>query len=170
MKYFATVLAVFLCLQLVAQTPEEKLAQKGITLPEVSKPIANYVNAVRVGKLLFLSGKGPQAANGEYTKGKLGSDLNVQQGYAAAELTGINLLAVLKAELGNLSKVKRIVKVNGYVNSDSNFYEQPAVMNGFSDLMVYVFGDKGKHARAALGTNTLPMNIAVEIEMIVEVK
>lgn len=170
MKYVITALALFLSLQTMAQTPEEQLAKKGIKLPAVGKPIANYVNTVRSGNLIFLAGKGPQDAKGEYTKGKLGSDLTVEQGYAAAELTAINQLAALKAELGDLSKVKRIVKVNGYVNSENNFYQQPSVINGFSDMMVYVFGEKGKHARTALGTNTLPLNMAVEIEMIVEVE
>lgn len=170
MKYLITALALFVTISALAQTPEEKLAQKGIKLPTVGKPIANYVNAVRSGNLIFLAGKGPQDAKGEYTKGKLGSDLTVEQGYAAAELTAINQLAALKAEIGDLSKVKRIVKVNGFVNCESNFYQQPAVINGFSDMMVYVFGEKGKHARAALGTNSLPLNMAVEIEMIVEVE
>ncbi len=159
---------IFSCLGAAAQSPEEKLAAKGIKLSEVSKPVANYVNAVRVGNLIFLAGKGP-SVKGDYIKGKLGSDLTVEQGYQAAELTAIAQLSALKAELGDLSRVKRIVKVNGFVNSENNFYQQPAVINGFSDMMVYVFGEKGKHARTAVGTNTLPFNMAVEVEMIVEV-
>ena len=131
--------------------------------------MANYVHAVRTGNLIYLSGKGPQQANGEYLKGKLGSNISIDQGYQAARLTGTIHLAVLKHELGDLSKVKRIVKVNGYVNSDDNFYDQPKVMNGYSDLMVEIFGDKGKHARTALGVNTLPFNMLVEVELIVEV-
>lgn len=162
-------LLFFSGLSVAAQSPEVQLAARGIQLTEVGKPVANYVNAVRTGNLIFLAGKGP-SVNGDYIKGKLGKELTVEQGYKAAEITAIAQLSVLKAELGDLSKVKRIVKVNGYVNSESDFYQQPAVINGFSDLMVYVFGEKGKHARTALGTNTLPFNMAVEVEMIVEVE
>ncbi len=169
MKPFLLCLLFFSCLHTMAQSPEAQLAARGIQLTEVGKPVANYVNAVRTGNLLFLAGKGP-SVNGDYIKGKLGKELTVEQGYKAAEITAIAQLSVLKAELGDLSKVKRIVKVNGYVNSESDFYSQPAVINGFSDLMVYVFGEKGKHARTALGTNTLPFNMAVEVEMIVEVE
>ena len=151
------------------QSPEEKLAKSGIKLQPLKSPVANYVHAVRTGKLIYLSGKGPQDANGEYSKGKVGKDVSIDQGYQAARLTGTIHLAVLKQEIGDLSKVKRIVKVNGYVNSDDGFYDQPKVMNGFSDLMVEIFGDKGKHARTALGVNTLPFNMIVEVEMIVEV-
>ncbi len=153
-----------------AYDPEAKLAQLGISLPEVAAPVANYVNAVRTGKLLFLAGKGPKQANGEYLTGKVGRDLSVEQGYQAARLTGLAQLAVLKAELGNLNKVKRIVKVTGMVNCTPDFTMQPEVINGFSDLMVEVFGERGKHARAAVGMNSLPRNIAVEIEMVVEVE
>lgn len=149
--------------------PEAKLKEMGITLPEVSAPVANYVNGVRTGNLLFMSGKGPKQANGEYISGKLGADLTIEQGYEAAKLVGIQQLAGLKAELGNLNKVKRIVKVLGMVNSAPDFADQPKVINGFSDLMVEVFGDKGKHARSAVGMGALPSNIAVEIEIIVEI-
>ena len=149
--------------------PEAKLADLGIELPEVSPPVANYVNAVRTGNLLFLAGKGPNKPEGGYVTGKLGADLSVEDGYEAARLTGIAQLAVLKAELGNLNKVKRIVKVLGMVNSAPDFGDQPEVVNGYSDLMVEVFGDRGKHARAAVGMGALPRNIAVEVEMIVEV-
>ncbi len=149
--------------------PEAKLADLGIELPEVSPPVANYVNAVRTGNLLFLAGKGPNKPEGGYVTGKLGADLSVEEGYEAARLTGIAQLAVLKAELGNLNKVKRIVKVLGMVNSAPDFGDQPEVVNGYSDLMVEVFGDRGKHARAAVGMGALPRNIAVEVEMIVEV-
>ena len=165
--FFAMVL---LSLNTLAQTPEENLKSLKIQLPSESAPVASYVNAVRTGNLIFLAGKGPRKENGEYITGKLGDSLNIQQGYEAARLTGINQLAVLKEMLGDLSKVKRIVKVNGYVNSTSNFYNQPQVINGYSDLMIQVFGDKGKHARTAIGVNTLPMNIAVEVEMVVEVQ
>jgi len=152
------------------QTPEESLIKLNIELPKPAEPIASYVHYVRVDNLLYLSGKGPQNAAGEYTKGKLGSDLTVEQGYAAARLTAINQIAVLKMALGDLSKVKRIVKVNGFVNSASNFYDHPKVINGFSDLMIEVFGEKGRHARTSLGVAALPVNMAVEIEVIVEVE
>ena len=108
-------------------------------------------------------------ANGENITGKVGADLSIEEGYNAARETGINQLSVLKAELGNLNKVKRIVKVLGMVNCSSDFSDQPKVINGYSDLMVEIFGDRGKHARAAVGMNALPGNIAVEIEMILEV-
>ncbi|WP_026751600.1 RidA family protein [Sediminibacterium sp. C3] len=169
MKTLFSLIVVFSCLQLVAQSPEEKLTAAGIVLPTVSSPVANYVNAVRIGNLIFLSGKGPSDTQGKYITGKLGSDLSIEQGYAAARLTAINQLAVLKKELGELGKIKRIVKVLGLVNSASDFYDQPKVMNGFSDLMVLALGEKGKHARSAIGTNTLPFNMAVEVELIVEV-
>jgi len=153
-----------------AQNPEEKLQQMGITLPVPSKPVATYVNAVRTGNLVYLSGKGPTNPDGTNITGKVGKDLSIQQGYEAAKSTGINLLAALKAEIGSLNKVKRIVKVLGMVNCPADFTEQPQVINGFSDFMVEVFGEKGKHARSAVGMNALPKNIAVEIEMIVEIE
>ena len=149
--------------------PQSNLKDLGIQLNEPSSPVANYVNAVRVGNLIFMSGKGPLKANGENITGKLGADLSIEQGYEAARITAINQLSVLKSELGNLNKVKRIVKVLGMVNSTSDFTDHPKVINGYSDLMVKVFGDRGKHARAAVGMGSLPGNIAVEIEMIVEV-
>ncbi|TMU54771.1 RidA family protein [Flagellimonas algicola] len=150
--------------------PESKLADLDITLGTPSSPVANYVNVVRTGNLLFLAGKGPTQANGELITGKVGDDLTVEQGYEAARVTGINQLTVLKAELGNLNKVKRVVKVLGMVNAVPEFGNHPEVINGFSDLMVEVFGDRGKHARAAVGMGSLPRNIAVEIEMIIEVE
>jgi enamine deaminase RidA (YjgF/YER057c/UK114 family) len=153
-----------------AQTPEENLASKGIVLPAIPSPIANYVNAVRVGNLLYLSGKGPLQNDGKYITGKLGKDLSIEQGYEAAKLTAIIQIAVLKHELGTLGKVKQIVKVLGMVNSDSSFTNHPKVINGFSDMMVAIFGEKGKHARSAVGMASLPMNMAVEVEMIVEIE
>ena len=150
--------------------PEAKLQALDITLETPSAPVANYVNAVRTGNLIFLAGKGPRQANGEYIKGKLGQDLTIEEGYEAARITAINQLSVLKAELGNLNKVKRIVKVLGMVNAAPDFTDQPKVVNGYSDLMVEVFGERGKHARAAVGMGSLPSNIAVEVEMIVEVE
>lgn len=148
--------------------PEARLKELGIELPPVSAPVANYVNAVRTGNLLFLAGKGPKQSNGEYIKGKVGADLTEAQGAEAARIVAINQLAVLKAELGDLKKVKRIVKVLGMVNSTPDFENHPEVINGFSNLMVEVFGEKGKHARAAVGMGSLPRNIAVEIELVVE--
>jgi enamine deaminase RidA (YjgF/YER057c/UK114 family) len=153
----------------VGYDPESKLQELGLKLSTPSAPVANYVNAVRTGNLIFLAGKGPKKADGENITGKLGADLTIEQGYEAARITGINQLSVLKAELGNLNKVKRIVKVKGMVNSTSEFTDHPKVINGYSDLMVEVFGQRGKHARAAVGMGSLPSNIAVEIEMIVEV-
>ncbi len=149
---------------------DKKLKELGIELITPAKPVANYVKAVRTGNLLYLSGDGPTLANGQYITGKLGFDLTIEQGYEAAKQTGISILSTLKAELGDLNKVKRIVKVLGMVNSASTFTDQPKVINGFSDLMVAVFGEKGKHARSAVGMAALPSNIAVEIEIIVEVE
>ena len=150
--------------------PEARLEELGITLPPAPEPVANYVNGVRTGNLIFLAGKGPKRADGTELRGKLGADLTIEQGYEGARLTAINQLAVLKEMLGDLSKVTRIVKVLGMVNSDPNFVEQPAVINGFSDLIVEVFGERGKHARAAVGMASLPRGQAVEIEMVVEVE
>lgn len=153
-----------------SQTPEQKLQSLGIILPAPTSPVANYVKFVRTGNLIFLSGHGPVNVDGKYTTGKLGKDLSIEEGYAAAKLTGINLLSTLKSAVGDLSKVKRVIKVLGMVNSTESFTDQPKVINGFSDLMVAVFGDKGKHARSAVGMVSLPMNMAVEIEMIVEIE
>jgi len=149
--------------------PEAKLKELGIVLPEVSAPVANYVNSVRTGNLVYLSGKGP-LKDGKYIEGKVGVDLTIEQGYEAGRITAIESLASLKAEIGNLNKVKRIVKVLGMVNCAPDFRDQPAVVNGYSDLMVEVFGDRGKHARSAVGMGSLPGNIAIEVEVIVEVE
>lgn len=143
---------------------EERLKELNITLRDAPPPVANYVNAVKTGNLLFMAGKGPSKAEGGYITGKVGVDLTVEEGYKAARLTAIAQLSVLKHELGDLNKVVRIVKVLGMVNSDSSFTQHPEVINGFSDLMVEVFGDRAKHARAAVGMGSLPRNIAVEIE------
>jgi enamine deaminase RidA (YjgF/YER057c/UK114 family) len=154
---------------LLAQDPEARLKEKGIVLSQPSAPVATYVNAVRVGTLLYLAGKGPNKPDGSYVTGKVGKDLTIEQGYEAARLTAIAHLSVLKAELGSLNKVKRIVKVLGMVNCAEDFKDQPKVINGYSDLMVEIFGDKGKHARSAVGMYSLPLGIAVEVEVIVEV-
>jgi enamine deaminase RidA (YjgF/YER057c/UK114 family) len=149
-------------------TAEENLKQKNIKLPAAASPVANYVPAVRVGNLLFLSGAGPGPND---PRGKVGKELTLDQGYQAARATGLNLLAATRAALGSLDKVKRIVKVLGMVNSAPGFTDQPKVINGFSDLMVEVFGETiCKHARSAVGMSELPFNIPVEIEMIVEVE
>jgi enamine deaminase RidA (YjgF/YER057c/UK114 family) len=153
------------------QSPEERLKALGIDLIVPTKPVANYVKAVRIGHLLYLSGHGPTKVDGTDITGKVGEELTIEQGIEAARRTAISLISTLKMELGgNLGRVKRIVKVNGWVNCTDDFKDQPKVMNGCSDLLVAVFGEKGKHARTSLGTNALPSNIAVEIEMIVEVK
>ncbi|MEM6967596.1 MAG: RidA family protein [Bacteroidota bacterium] len=146
------------------------LKKLDIELPTLSKPLANYVHTVRTGNLIYTAGKGPTRPDGSYYTGKLGDDLTVEQGQEAARLAGIRLLASLQAELGDLNKVKRIVKVLGMVNATPDFTEHSQVINGFSDLMVSVFGERGKHARSAVGMSSLPVNIAVEIEMIVEVE
>jgi enamine deaminase RidA (YjgF/YER057c/UK114 family) len=147
-----------------AQKPEEKLKQMGLEIPEVCQPIANYVKWKQVGNLLYLAGSGPKVY------GKVGADLSVEQGYQAARDTGLEIIAVLKAATGDLSRIKQFVKVLGMVNATPEFTAQPAVINGFSDLMVEVFGEKGKHARSAVGVGSLPNNMAVEIEVIVELE
>ena len=150
--------------------PEAKLDSMGIVLPQPAIPVANFVNTVQVGNLLFLSGNGPKKLDGKFITGKVGSDLTIEEGYEAARLTGINQIGVLKSTLGDLSRVKRIIRVTGMVNATPDFKQHPAVVNGFSDLMVAVFGEKGKHTRAAVGMASLPFNIAVEIDMIVEIE
>ena len=149
--------------------PELRLKELNIILPSPQQPVANYVNGVRTGNLIFLAGKGPKSNEGTELIGKLGVDVTIEEGYAGARMTAINQLAVLKSMLGDLKKVKRIVKVLGMVNSAPDFVEQPKVINGFSDLMVAVFGDRGRHARAAVGMASLPRGQAVEIELVVEV-
>ena len=150
--------------------PEAKLEELGIVLPPAPEPVANYVNGVRTGNLIFLAGKGPKRADGSELHGKLGADVSIEEGYEGARITAINQLAVLKEMLGDLSKVKRVVKVLGMVNSTPDFVQQPAVINGFSDLIVEIFGERGRHARAAVGMASLPRGQSVEIEMIVEVE
>lgn len=150
--------------------PEAKLNELGIELKKPGAPVANYVNAVRTGNLLYTAGKGPTRADGSLVTGKVGVDLSIEEGYEAARLTGIQLIEVLKDELGDLSKVKRVVKLLGMVNAAPDFTQHPEVINGCSDLLVQVFGERGKHARSAVGMGSLPRNIAVEIEIIVEVE
>ena len=154
-----------------AMDVEARLQELGIELPNPPAPVANYVRSVKTGSLVFLAGHGPLKEEGGYITGKVGQDLTVEQGYDAARRTGIALLASLKSEIGDLNKVSRIVKVMGMVNATPDFTEHPQVINGFSDLMVEIFGEeRGKHARAAVGMNSLPIGIAVEIEMVVEVE
>ena len=153
------------------QGAEARLEEMGITLPEPPAPVANYVRSVRSGNLIFLAGHGPLQADGTYLTGKVGRDLSVEEGYEAARLTGLALLASLRAEIGDLDKVVRIVKVNGMVNAIEDFTEQPNVINGCSDLFVEIFGPAiGRHARTAVGMSSLPIGIAVEIEAVVEVE
>ncbi|MDA5107797.1 RidA family protein [Brevibacillus thermoruber] len=148
-----------------AATPEQRLQELGLTLPAPRQAAGNYVGCVRTGNLLFLAGQGTD----EY-RGKLGEDVTVEVGYLAARQCMLNLLAVVKREIGELSKVKRFVKLLGFVNSAPDFTDQPKVMNGASDLLVQIFGEKGKHARSAVGMTQLPHNNAVEVEMIVEIE
>ncbi len=150
---------------------EANLKAKSITLPPPGKPAANYVGAVQTGNLLFVSGHGPLRDGKATVTGKVGKDLSTQQAYQVAREVGLILLATVRAHLGSLDRVKRIVKVLGMVASADGFSEQPQVINGFSDLMVEVFGEGiGKHARSAVGMAELPRGIPVEIEMIMEVE
>jgi enamine deaminase RidA (YjgF/YER057c/UK114 family) len=149
-----------------ADTPEARLEAAGYVLPAPPKPVATYVTSVRTGNLLFLSGHGE--CGEKYTRGKLGRDLTVEQGRQSAEKVGLCMLATIKAAVGELSKVKRFVRVLGMVNATEDFTEHPKVVNGFSDLMVVAFGDGGRGARSAVGMQSLPSDIAVEIEATVE--
>jgi enamine deaminase RidA (YjgF/YER057c/UK114 family) len=148
---------------------ERRLKELGIELTKPTSPMANYVNAVRTGNLLYLAGKGPGLPGHPLPVGKVGRDFTKEQGYEYARQTGLSLIAVMKAELGDLDRVKRIVKLLGMVNCTPEFGEQPEVINGCSDLFVSVFGDRGRHARSAVGMGSLPRGIPVEIEVIVEV-
>lgn len=154
---------------LMAATPEEKIAALGLALPATTPVIANYVPAVRSGQLVFLAGQIPRGADGKFLAGKVGRDVTEAQATEAARTCALQLLAALKAEIGDLAKVKRIVRVGGFVNCTDEFTAQPKVINGASDLLVAVFGEAGKHARAAVGVNALPAGAPVEVEMIVEI-
>lgn len=150
---------------------DERLKELGIELTLAPSPMANYVSVQKAGDIWFFAGAGPFKDGKPAMFGRLGEDLTKEQGYEAARLTAINLLAILKRELGgDWDRLEQIVKLNGYVSSTSDFYEQPAVINGASDLLVEVLGDRGRHARTALGTNVLPFRTPVEIEMIIKVK
>jgi enamine deaminase RidA (YjgF/YER057c/UK114 family) len=148
---------------------EEKLTQMGLSLPTPAAPAGNYIGAVRVGNLLFVSGHGPRRQGESYITGKVGRDLTTEQAYEVAKIVMLNCLASVKREIGDLDRVKRIVKLLGMVNCTEDFTEQPKVINGASDLLVALYGEAGRHARSAVGMQQLPMSIPVEIEMIVEV-
>ena len=149
---------------------EQRIEELALTLPPSPGSAGNYVPGVQVGSLLFMSGCGPKRADGTFVVGKLGADLDVAQGYAAARLTGLVMLARLRAVLGSLDRVQRVVKVLGMVNADPDFDNHPKVINGCSDLFVEVFGDRGRHARSAVGMGSLPRGFTVEIEAIVEIE
>ena len=167
--FFLLIISIQLSVFAQDKTPEQLLTELGIDLPEIAPPIANYVDVVRSGNLLFLAGKGSRNKDGTRITGKVGIDLTVEEGYEAAKSIALQL-AVIKKEIGDLSKVVRVVKVLGMVNSSSDFTQHSQVINGYSDFMVEIFGEKGKHARSAVGMNSLPVNLAVEIEVIVEVE
>ena len=149
---------------------EARLKSLGIELTSVPAPLANYVPFVITGNLLYLSGQGPREPDGTFHTGKVGQGVTTEQAYQDARLTGLNLLAVMKGALGGLDRVERVVKLLGMVNGTPEFLEHPQVINGCSDLMVEVFEEKGRHARSAVGMGSLPNNITVEIEAIVEIR
>lgn len=179
-KHYLLILAVIFLLSaasnsVIAQSTgkvdvEAKLKELNIQLSPVAPSTASIVKTVRIKKTVYTSGHGPDKPGGGQIFGKVGGDLTLEQGQEAAKLTGIALLSSLKAEIGDLNKVKRVVKVLGLVNCTPTFTQQPQVMNAFSDMIVQIWGENGRHARSAVGVNALPNNIAVEIEMIVELK
>ena len=148
---------------------EKRLEELGITLPLAATPVANYVTTVQTGNLVFTSGHGPGTGEGKIYKSQLGTDAEIEDGYQSARQVAINLIGTLKQALGDLDRIQRIVKVVGFVNSAPTFTDQPAVVNGASDLFVEVFGDRGKHTRSAVGMSQLPGGIPVEVEMVVEI-
>lgn len=165
-------IAAFVVSPAIAQDdydPEARLRSLGIELADPAPPVANYVHAVTTGNLVFLAGHGPTKADGTFVTGRVGSDMTIEQGYEAARLTAVTLLGSLKQEIGDLSRVRRIVRLFGMVNAVEGFGQQPEVINGASDFLIEVFGDRGRHARAAVGMGSLPRNIPVEIEMVVEI-
>jgi len=150
-------------------TPEERIAELGLELPEPATPVGSYVTAKQSGNLLYVSGHGPIDSDGKSIRGKVGDSLDVDRGYYAARRCGLGLLSTMRDHLGSLDRVTDIVKLLGMVNCTADFGKQPAVINGASDLMVEVFGDSGRHARSAVGMGSLPFDIAVEVELIAEV-
>ncbi len=169
-KHLIFLLAVLMPISLLAETPEEKLAGMGIELVEPGPSEGLFISAVTSGKLVFLSGHGPRKPDGGYVTGKVGSDISIEEGQLAARYTCIAMLGSLKQEIGELSRVKRIVRVFGMVNVAEGFNQTPAIINGCSQLLIDVWGDNGRHARAAVGMAELPFDISVEIEMVVELK
>ncbi len=151
-------------------TVEERLRELGLSLPAVATPIANYVPSVRSGNLLFVAGQVPRKDDGSILAGRVGEDTDVDAAYQAARICGLSALAAVKQALDDLEKVVRVVRVMGLVNAATDFTQQPAVINGFSDLMVEVFGDRGQHARVAYGVGSLPGGAAVEVESLYEVR
>lgn len=149
---------------------EARLAEIGLELPAAPPPAANYIRTVRTGNLLFVSGHGPHRDGKLHYLGKVGEDLTVEEGYQAARLVALNCLASVKEALGDLDRVKRVVKLLGMVNCTPEFTQQPEVINGASDLLVELYGEAGRHARSAVGMAALPRNISVEIEMVLEVE
>ncbi len=149
---------------------EKRLEELGISLPEAPKPVANYLPAVQTGSLLFLAGHIPYNDGKSALYGKLGKELNIEEGYKTARNVALNCLASVKAALGTLDKVRRVVKIAGTVNCTEDFKDQPRVINGASDLLVEVFGEAGRHSRSAVGASSLPNGVPVEIEMVLEVE
>lgn len=149
---------------------EARLADLGLELPAAPAPVANYIRTVRTGNLLFVSGHGPHRDGTLHYLGKVGRDLTVEEGYQAARLVALNCLASVKEALGDLDRVRRVVKLLGMVNCTPEFAQQPEVINGASDLLVEIYGEAGRHARSAVGMAALPRNISVEIEMVLEVE
>ncbi len=148
---------------------EDKAKELGLDLGGTTPPVANYVSTVRTGNLIFVSGQLPTRPDGSRPTGKLGAEISVEEGYEAARLATVGLLARVRAETGSLDRVRRVVKVTGYVNATPDFTQHPQVINGASDLLAEVFGDAGRHARAAVGVGSLPLGAPVEVELIVEV-
>jgi enamine deaminase RidA (YjgF/YER057c/UK114 family) len=151
------------------KSPESRLAELGIRLPPAPKPLASYVPAVRTGNLVYLAGQGPIADGKPTVTGKVGAELTEEEGASAARASALVALSALRAEIGSLDRVRRIVKVVGFVNSAPGFTRQPWVVNGASELLIEIFGEAGRHARSAVGVNELPLNIPVEVEIVVEV-
>ena len=151
-------------------TVEEKLRQMGLELPEPPAPVAAYVPAVRTGNLLFVSGQVPRVKGELRFRGHVGGDLSLEDGVQAARLCALNALSIVKKEIGDFNRLRRVVKVSGFVASAAGFWDQPKVIDGASQLLVALLGERGKHARAAVGVNELPLGSAVELEMIVEVE
>ncbi len=149
---------------------EQKLIELGLTLPIASDPQGSYCNCVRTGKLIYVSGKGPVAGLDEVPKGKLGREYSTKEGYQFAKLTGLDILAALKLELGTLNKVSRVVKLQGFVNATECFEQHPKVLDGCSDLMAQVFGEKGVHARSVFGANSVRGNLPIIIDSIFEIE